>query len=426
MTQWWTLLALASDTFTRPGFALFEEIVTAWVLCPTRHTMTNLLRVLGPGARRAHDAYHRWLRSARWDPCALWAATVRHLVRTLQPDGLLKLICDDSHLRKSGPKVEGAGSFRDPIRSTKRRIVYLFGLNVIALCLRVQLPGLRQPVALPINLRVYRKRGPSHLDLVEAMFRQVADWLPDRSFDLVGDGAYAALAKRVLPRSEVVSRMRCDAAIYDLPPPRRPGQRGRPRKCGPRLPTPRQLASQVRQWQRTKLLLRGRVIERLLHSRPVLWYGVCGPKPVLLVIVRDLAGKQPDDFFFTTRLDADPATVVSDYAGRWAIEVTFRDTKQHLGAEHPQTWKLLGPERAAHLAFWLYTAIWSWYALHYAHLPARPCDPWYRAKAAPLFADARAALRTVLWQDRISLGSMRHGLDPEITDTLVDALARAG
>ena len=38
------------------------------------------------------------------------------------------------------------------------------------------------------------------------------------------------------PRTYVVSRLRRDAALFDLPPPRQPGQRDRPRKKGDRLP----------------------------------------------------------------------------------------------------------------------------------------------------------------------------------------------
>lgn len=62
-------------------------------------------------------------------------------------------------------------------------------------------------------------------------------------------------------------------------------------------------------------------------TRPVLWYAVKPDQQVLLVIVRDVAGIQRDDFFFTT----DPVDVATEYACRWAIEDTIRAVKQHLG-----------------------------------------------------------------------------------------------
>lgn len=42
-----------------------------------------------------------------------------------------------------------------------------------------------------------------------------------------------------------------------------------------------------------------------------------------------------------------PDQVASIYAGRWSIEDTFRNTKQLLGGEDPQSWKCQGPERGA-------------------------------------------------------------------------------
>lgn len=43
--------------------------------------------------------------------------------------------------------------------------------------------------------------------------------------------------------------------------------------------------------------------------------------------------------------------------------------KQCLGAENPQSWKGIGPERAASLS--LYAAIWTWYIPTYG-----PANTW--------------------------------------------------
>jgi hypothetical protein len=47
-----------------PGFAIFQELVTAWVVCPARRTVTGMMRGGGLVAKRPHDAYHRLVRSA--------------------------------------------------------------------------------------------------------------------------------------------------------------------------------------------------------------------------------------------------------------------------------------------------------------------------------------------------------------------------
>lgn len=70
---------------------------------------------------------------------------------------------------------------------------------------------------------------------------------------------------------------------------------------------------------------------RPVYSCPVLWYRMWPDLPV--VMVRDLAGLQNDDYFFTTDLSARPLWVAECYAGRWSIEDTFRNTKQFLRGE---------------------------------------------------------------------------------------------
>ena len=248
--------------------------------------------------------------------------------------------------------------------------------------------------------------------------------MPERHFVLCADGAYASLAGAGLPRTTVVSRMRRDAALYG-PPPARTGKKGRPRPRGARLPNPAQLAARARKWGTVEVPWRGRTITRLIWSRRVLWYSVSPKAMVLLVVVRDPEGKEPDDFFFTTDLSMAPGEVLSLYGDRWAVECTYRDVKQLAHGQEPQTWKGKGPERAANLAFWLHGAVWLWYLATSATSPAFATRPWYSSKRLSAFADALAQLRKALWQERISPTSRSSQQGREITTLLVEALAMA-
>ena len=40
---------------------------------------------------------------------------------------------DDTLFQSNSPKVEGAGSWRDAVRSTRKRVVYARGLNLVVL-----------------------------------------------------------------------------------------------------------------------------------------------------------------------------------------------------------------------------------------------------------------------------------------------------
>ncbi len=137
------------------------------------------------------------------------------------------------------------------------------------------------------------------------------------------------------------------------------------------------------------------------------------------------SGRQPLDFFVCSDADADAASVASHYTGRWSIECVFREAKQILGAENPQSSKGIRPERAAALSLWLMTAVWAWYIPTFGVAPTWKDRPWYRAKSTPSFLDALAALRRVLWRDRITTMSASPSDSPEIIDRLIDVLASA-
>lgn len=427
MTGWTALLELTRTLLRAPSFALFTDLLTGWVCAPGRRTITAMIAVGDPAGVRAHDAYHRFIRDGTWAMSGLWRMLAVRVVARFAAAGLVVVDCDDTLFHKSGRKVEGAGVFRDAVRSTTRRVVYALGLNLVVITLRVKAPWGGCPIALPVNARLHRKKdATSTVEHAAAMMRELAGWLPGRQFQLCADGAYASLAGVNLPRTHLTSRMRRDAALFEAAPPRT-RKRGRPRTKGDRLPTPPELADQAskRQWRKVTVDVRGRNIDRLVYTRDVLWYGVRRTELVRLVIVRDPHGIEPDDYFFTTDLTATGAQTATRYAGRWSIEVTFRDVKQDVGGENPQCWKRKGPERAACLSLWLHAIVWCWYIDTHPEGRTWLARPWYPRKSTPSFLDALAALRRVLWGQRITAmsGSTAHAA--KITDSVLDALAYA-
>ncbi|MQB02112.1 MAG: hypothetical protein GEU78_17945 [Actinobacteria bacterium] len=68
---WTGILSVAVRAFTRPSFAIFIDLLTGWVLTPGRRTITRIITVIDPDHRRAHDAYHRFLRAGRWSLAAV-------------------------------------------------------------------------------------------------------------------------------------------------------------------------------------------------------------------------------------------------------------------------------------------------------------------------------------------------------------------
>jgi len=424
------LLGLTRPGFTAPSFAIFTDLVTGWVCAPGRRTITGIIAVADPAGRRAHDAYHRFVRDGVWSMNRLWRTLARHLIGTRCPTGVVDLACDDTLFHHCGPKVSGAGVFRDAVRSTLGRVVYARGLNLVVITVQIRPPWGGTPIAIPVNVRLHKKHDlTTTVGHAAAMLAEIADWFPDRCFHLVADGAYATFAGAGLPRIQITSRMRRDAALYQPAPPRT-GRPGRPRTKGERLPTPAELSTALpkRAWTRVEIDVRGKTATRLVHVCDVLWYHVNKTDLVRLVILRDPDGVEPDDYFFTTDLKASPAEVAEvaeRYAARWAIEVCFRDVKQDLGGQNPQSWNYRGPERAAALSLWLHATIWCWYLTAHPTGTTWTPRPWYRTKTTPSFLDALAALRRALWAQRITTMSRSAHDEPEITEALLDTLAYA-
>jgi hypothetical protein len=423
---WKGLVEVARGCFSAPSFLIFGALLDGWVTAPGRRTITAMICAADPEGDRAHDAYHRFVRAGRWSTTALWKVLVVHLVGVLAASGTLVVDCDDTLYKKSGRKVDGAGSFRDAVRSTRKKVVYATGLNLVVVTLRVRPPWGGQPIGVPVGVRLHRKGGPTTLDLAQEIITELASWLPQRSFSLCADGAYASPARRGLPRTTLTSRMRRDAAIYE-PAPARTGKPGRPRKKGKRLDSPEEMAAKLRddQFAAVRVDFRGTERDLLVWSCPVLWYTTDPDHLVLLVIVRDPEHVMRDDFFFTTDIETSPGDVASLYAGRWSIECVNREVKQCLHAEDPQSWKGNGPERAASLSLWLYAAIWTWYIPTFGTAVTWIPRPWYQKKAAPSFLDALASLRRCLWSERISTLSSSGPVNPKIIDGLLDVLTRA-
>jgi hypothetical protein len=420
------LLEVARGAFSAPGFALFSRLLTGWVLAPGRRTIAAMFIAGDPQGIRSLDAYHRFVRCGRWSIDALWRPLVLFMVGALAKDGPVVVVIDDTLFKKSGRKVEGTGIFRDTARSSIFRAVYARGLSVVIATLEVRPPWGGCPIALPISVRLHKKGGPTTVDLATEIMCQLASWLPERSFALRVDAAYASLIGRGLPRTSVTARLRRDARLFEGPP-QRTGKRGRPRVRGARLESPDAMSKRLANsdFDLVEYNCRGKTVAALVWSTRALWYKVDSRRLVTVLIARDPAGVLADAFFVSDDEDATDAEILAAYAGRWAIEVTNREVKQCLGAEDPQCWKYQGPERAAHLSLWLYSAIWTWYIGTFGTEVTWTPRPWYRQKATPSFLDALAALRRTLWAERIMPLSLFRRAHDKIIDAMLDVLANA-
>lgn len=59
--------------------------------------------------------------------------------------------------------------------------------------------------------------------------------------------------------------------------------------------------------------------------------------PIRWVIIKDPCGKFATQAIFSTKTDAAPKQIIQWFIKRWQVEVTFEESRRHLGIAHPKT-----------------------------------------------------------------------------------------
>lgn len=197
-----------------------------------------------------------------------------------------------------------------------------------------------------------------------------------------------------------VTRLRLDAALHEPAPPRHPGQIGRPRLKGGRLPTLKQLVDEPTTcWMTLAVKWYDSTTRRLqIASDTAVWYNRGkGPVSIRWVLIRDPFGELKPQALLCTDLGVDPVQIIDWFVLRWQLEVTFQEVRTHLGVETQRQWSDRAIARTTPALFGLFS--WVTLAAHALHIngtvPMRSAA-WY-VKSSPTFSDAIALARRRLW-----------------------------
>ena len=359
---------------------------------------------------------------------------------------------DETLERRQGPQIGALGIYRDAVRSSRSYVVKASGLRWVSLMWLGHIPWAGRNWALPVltalvpSERYYRRRGRSHeklTDRARQMILQLRRWLPHRSLVLVGDSGYAALdllhfCQSLRQPATFITRLRLDAGLYAPAPPRLPGQNGRPRVKGVRLPTLKeqlgeeQLGLPAVSWNVAPVAWYDGTVRTVeLASQTALWYHSGKPPvPIRWVLVRDPKGEFESQALLCTDPAVAPAQILEWFVLRWQLEVTFQEVRSHLGVETQRQWSDRSIARTTPVLMGLF----SWIALA-AHLlqKQRPMiqrtAAWY-AKPASTFVDAIALVRRHLWlaSEGFSMSSLHPNNEKVPTAfyaRLIDSLAYA-
>jgi len=395
------------------SFANLLVVACGWILTEGSHAVTTSLVLTGVAGRRHHEAFHRLFSRGTWDPDVLGHWMFERLAPFLS-DGAVPIVLDDTLAPKKGPRVFGIGSHLDAVRSTRRHRVFCFGHCWVVLAVLVRVPFSTRTWALPVLFRLYRnlKECAKHeaeyakkTELARQMIDTFVTWVPGRRVELTADSAYCNdTVTRGLPESVVLfGAMRPDAVLTEAPDPRPAGSPGRPSKRGAPVPKPEALAKDdQRPWETCTVTTYGSTKTLRYKTVCAQWYRACGTRLLRIVIVATEQGTVPIRVFFSTDATVDVVRLVETYAGRWGIEVFFRDAKQHLGFADSSARSEAAVRRVAPFVGLLYTALVVWFleGARTSPLAALPVRPWYTHKRGLAFVDIlRTARRAMVGFD---------------------------
>jgi len=96
-----------------------------------------------------------------------------------------------------------------------------------------------------------------------------------------------------------------------------------------------------------------------------------------------------------------PEQIISLYIDRWNLEVTFEESREHLGIETQRQWSDLAIARATPILFGLYSLVWMiGNQLDQSGQLRVHQTAWY-LKKYPTLSDVLRAVRMGIWRDNL-------------------------
>ena len=314
---------------------------------------------------------------------------------------------DDSPTSRYGQHVEGAGVHHHPTPGPADG-EWLYGHNWVSLAWLATHPAWGV-IALPLRSLLYvravdvpklaekygwefRTKHELGVELLTWCMQSLRALGVEAKVWLAVDGAYAAqpFLKPVLALGiVVVSRLRKDACLYDLPGQPDPHRRGRRPLYGQHKISLAKRAAQPQGWSTVCYTCRGVEITRPYKTFLATSRLISGPLRVVIVRFED-GGWAP---YFCTDTSAEVRDILETAAARWAIEEHFHDVKEVWGAGQQQVRNVWSSIGCWHLNGWLYTLVelccWD---LPQSELTDRRARPWDNPDRRPSHADRRRSI----------------------------------
>lgn len=404
-----------SILFSRPVWKNAMILICGAILAKGKRTVTSCLRVMGLKDEKNFPKYHWVLSHAKWSSLMASQILLGLIIKFVGSQSPLVMVIDETLERRKGKRIKAKGYYRDAVRSSEKNIVKCLGLKWMTLTILVKFPWSQRRWALPFMTVLepskkgnesFKKRHKSSVKWSIQMIKQVRRWLPGAIITLLGDGGFATADfcwECLYLNISLVSRLRIDARLYDFPPERLPGTRGRPSKKGNRLMSFKDmLKAEGLPWTEVEINGYGEKRYKVRYiTNTSLWH-VEGhePVPIRWVLVVDPTGKKDPVPLFSVDVNMTGVQIIELFIERWSIEVTFEEVRAHLGVETQRQWSDGAIARTTPALMGIFSLLCLM-----ANSLLKDCElekgeaAWYQ-KDSGTFSDVLTLIRKELWRWR--------------------------
>jgi hypothetical protein len=274
--------------------------------------------------------------------------------------------------------------------------------------------------------------------MARQMLAAMIHWFPDRRFILIGDGGFAShelalFCYRHRRHVSLIARFCPDASLYALPSSRIPRKPGPRRRKGRRLPAPQKSVATAAKLKEVIVpwYSQGRRKVRML-SAAAGWYRCRGSCRGALVPIRWAYAQEMlhngQVYLYSTDPTLSAQQIITWFAARWAIEVTFQEVRAHLGFHTTRQRCRQSVLRMGACLLGLFSIVSLIYAKLAENKPVKlQCSSY--EKTDPTFADALAAVRWIIWEKiilpRCTGGSVAAYLPRRLRNIILNHLTTA-
>jgi hypothetical protein len=298
-------------TVRKPQTNFLAQMLLAWSACLGRRNALNLHRHGAPHPRTQARWYDRSFDFSSFN--------TKLIEKEGQPQDEWIVAIDATFVKKSGKETCGLNQFWNGSRHCVEK-----GLEASVMAFVNVTENKCYALHVEQTLRCEEKTS---VELFADQISRNVKSIQSKTKYVVGDTYYSN--ETIINQCKklglhFVGKCRKDIQIFDLPPERKIGQRGRPKKYGESLPI-----NQFKIWgQKIKEEESIEIYSKIVISKS--WDSL-----IHLVVCYDKT-KDSKKLFFSTDLNLKEEKIIKYYRARFQVEFLIRDAKQHAGFQDAQ------------------------------------------------------------------------------------------